>query len=93
MQYVGFERIDAKTNKILSREMRYSNKKIIDMNKSPEEIISINTALWNKIYKASILKKIKERYIIKAKKEGKNIRRYDVFSTSIFKDRKNIICI
>ena len=60
MQYVGFERIDAKTNKILSREMRYSNKKIIDMNKSPEEIISINTALWNKIYKASILKKIKE---------------------------------
>ena len=60
MQYAGFERIDAKTNKILSKEMKYSDKKIIDMKKSTEEVISINTALWNKIYKTSILKEIKE---------------------------------
>lgn len=60
LQYVGFERIDTVTNKILSREMRYSDKKIINMNESPEEVISINTALWNKMYKTSILKEIKE---------------------------------
>ena len=33
---------------------------IIDMKKNPEDVISLNTALWNKIYKASILKSIKE---------------------------------
>lgn len=60
LQYAGFERIDAKTNKILSKEVKFSDNKIIDMNKSPEEVISINTALWNKIYKTSILKEIND---------------------------------
>lgn len=40
--------------------MKYSASKIIDMEKTPEEVISINTALWNKMYKTSILKEIKE---------------------------------
>ena len=56
----GYERIDEKTNKVLSREMKYKSSRLIDMNKNPEEVISINTALWNKLYKASILKEIKE---------------------------------
>lgn len=40
--------------------MKYSASKTIDMKEKPEEVISINTALWNKMYKASILKEIKE---------------------------------
>lgn len=40
--------------------MKYSASKTIDMTEKPEEVISINTALWNKMYKASILKEIKE---------------------------------
>ena len=31
----------------------------IDMSKNPEEILSINTALWNKLYKAELLKNMK----------------------------------
>lgn len=40
--------------------MKYSASNTIDMTEKPEEVISINTALWNKMYKASILKEIKE---------------------------------
>ena len=40
--------------------MKYSASKTIDMTEKPEEVISINTSLWNKMYKASILKEIKE---------------------------------
>lgn len=56
----GFKRIEGKTNKVLSQEMKYETNKIIEKNNNFEEIISVNTALWNKIYKASILKNIKE---------------------------------
>ena len=34
---------------------KHKNEKI-DMEKNPEDILSINTALWNKLYKAEILK-------------------------------------
>lgn len=36
----------------------YEGKKI-NMDENPEEILSINTALWNKLYKAEILKNMK----------------------------------
>lgn len=52
----GFKRIDENTKKVLSQEMKYASSRIIYMDKNPEEIISINTALWNKIYKADVLK-------------------------------------
>lgn len=52
----GFKRIDENTKKVLSQEMKYPSSRIIYMDKNPEEIISINTALWNKIYKADVLK-------------------------------------
>ena len=52
----GFKRIDENTRKVLSQEMKYASSRIIYMDKNPEEIISINTALWNKIYKADVLK-------------------------------------
>ena len=56
----GFQRIDFETKKVLSGEMKYSNDRIIDMNVSPEEVITINTALWNKLYKTSLLKNIED---------------------------------
>lgn len=52
----GFDRIDLETEKLYSREMCYPTSKKIDMNKNPEDILMINGAPWNKIYKAEILK-------------------------------------
>ena len=52
----GFDRIDTDTGHKYSTEMTQYNNKIIDMNKNPEDILSINGSLWNKLYKAEILK-------------------------------------
>lgn len=60
MAIVGFQRIEEKTKKVLSKEMKRPQDKIINMKKNPEGVISINTALWNKLYKTKILKEIKE---------------------------------
>lgn len=54
----GFRRIDTNSGKILSEEMKYKNDKQINNNDNFEEVISVNTALWNKIYKAELLKKM-----------------------------------
>lgn len=56
----GFKRIDYETKKVLSQEMKKEKNKTIDMKTNPEEVISINTALWNKIYKAENLKRMVE---------------------------------
>ena len=56
----GFRRIDEKTGKVLSQEMKYEETKIIEKAKNFEEVISINTALWNKLYKTEILKKLND---------------------------------
>lgn len=52
----GFDRIDVETGHVYSREMTKHAGKIIDMNVNPEDILSINGALWNKLYKAELLK-------------------------------------
>lgn len=52
----GFDRIDVETDHKYSTEMTQYEGKIIDMDKNPEDILSINGALWNKLYKAEILK-------------------------------------
>lgn len=52
----GFDRVDVDTGHVYSTEMTQFAGKVIDMNKNPEDILSINTALWNKLYKADILK-------------------------------------
>lgn len=52
----GFYRVDVETEHIYSTEMTGYEGKIIEMNKNPEETLSINGALWNKIYKAELLK-------------------------------------
>ncbi len=56
----GFDRIDMDSGKLYSREMCKSSKTIIDMNKNPEDILMINGAPWNKIYKAFLLKEMEE---------------------------------
>lgn len=52
----GFYRMDTDTGHIYSTEMTKYNGKIIEMDKNPEDIMSINGALWNKLFKAEILK-------------------------------------
>lgn len=55
----GFDRMDVETSHVYSTEMTQFAGKVIDMDKNPEDIISINTALWNKLYKAEVLKNMK----------------------------------
>ena len=55
----GYYRVDTDTEHVYSTEMTGFKDKHIDMKKNPEDILSINTALWNKLYKAEILKNMK----------------------------------
>lgn len=55
----GFDRMDVDTGHVYSTEMTQFAGKLIDMDKNPEDILSINTALWNKLYKAELLKNMR----------------------------------
>ena len=52
----GFDRIDLITGKLYSREMCKDSKKSFNISTSPQGIINLNGAPWNKIYKAHLLK-------------------------------------
>lgn len=52
----GFYRVDVETEHVFSTEMIKYDGKTIDMNINPEDTLAINGALWNKLYKADILK-------------------------------------
>lgn len=54
----GFYRVDIDTGHIYGREMTSHAGEIIELDKNPENVLSINTALWNKLYKAELLKNI-----------------------------------
>lgn len=54
----GFYRVDLDTQRVFSKEMNKFEGKIIDMKKNPEALLSINGALWNKLYRAELLKKM-----------------------------------
>lgn|SRR5574344_192914 len=54
----GFYRVDVDTEHVFSKEMNKFEGKILDMEKNPEGLLSINGALWNKLYKAELLKKM-----------------------------------
>lgn len=56
----GFDRIDMDTGKLYSQEMCIRNKQVTNIRKNPECILALNTALWNKFYKAQLLKKVKD---------------------------------
>lgn len=55
----GYYRVDTDTEHVYSTEMNKYEGKHIDMDKNPEDILSINAALWNKLYKAEVLKNLK----------------------------------
>ena len=55
----GFDRMDVDTGHVYSTEMTQFAGKVINMEKNPEDILSINTALWNKLYKAEVLKNMR----------------------------------
>lgn len=52
----GFYRVDTDTEHIFSKEMTKHSNKIINIGENSEDILSINGALWNKLYRASVLK-------------------------------------
>lgn len=52
----GFDRIDLETNKLYSREMCKPEGKEIIISKNPGDMLELNGAPWNKIYKAELLK-------------------------------------
>ncbi len=52
----GFKRIDLLTGKVYSKEMVKSSKYNFDINKNPENLLMLNGAPWNKIFKASLFK-------------------------------------
>lgn len=53
----GFCRIDSNTKKTISKEMCFENR-TIDKSLNFEDVISVNTSLWNKMFKSEILKKM-----------------------------------
>lgn len=55
----GYYRVDVETEHVYSTEMTGFSGKKINMDENPEDILTINTALWNKLYKAEVLKNLK----------------------------------
>ena len=58
MSVGGFFRVDTDTEHVFSKEMTSFWGKKIDMNINPEDTLSINAALWNKLFKSEVLKNI-----------------------------------
>lgn len=56
----GFDRIDLETGKLYSREMCKFKHKSFNIQENPGLLLEINTSPWNKIYKAELLKNMKE---------------------------------
>lgn len=56
----GFDRVDMDTEKLYSREMCKKVTKCIDVDKNPYDLLELNGAPWNKIYKAHLMKNMEE---------------------------------
>ena len=54
----GFDRIDLDTGKLYSSEMCKPESKEIIVSKNPGDMLELNGAPWNKIYRAELLKKM-----------------------------------
>ena len=52
----GFLRTDMRTGRVYSREMTGFRYDCIDMNRDPGLMLEVNAALWNKIFRAEIIK-------------------------------------
>ncbi len=53
----GYDRIDLDTQKLYSREMCRDSRSNFNINENPGNLLELNGAQWNKLFKASILKK------------------------------------
>ncbi len=56
----GFDRIDLETGKLYSREMTKPKHESFIIKENPGLLLELNGAPWNKIYKAELLKNMKE---------------------------------
>ena len=56
----GFYRIDAETGTTLSREMTAFRYDVFDIREDPGLMAEVNVALWNKIFKAGMIKRMYE---------------------------------
>ena len=56
----GFDRIDEKTGKIFSREMTGKGHVTFDIHTDPGRLLEVNPALWNKIFRADLIKSMKD---------------------------------
>ncbi|MCR5137312.1 MAG: glycosyltransferase [Oscillospiraceae bacterium] len=56
----GFDRIDAETGKRYSREMTKFPYDAFNLTEEPGLLLEVNAALWNKIYRAELLKDLPE---------------------------------
>ena len=52
----GYERIDMASGKVLSREMTRFRYRSFDLRKDPGLMLEVNSALWNKIFRAEMIK-------------------------------------
>ena len=56
----GFERIEDETGRIYSTEMTGFKYETVDIRKDPGLLLEVNAAIWNKIYRADVLKNMKD---------------------------------
>ncbi len=56
----GFDRVDELTGKVYSREMTKFVYEYFDIQSDPGLLLEVNAAIWNKIFKAEILKRMKD---------------------------------
>ncbi len=56
----GFDRIDESTGKAYSREMTRFRYKSFDIKNDPGLLLEVNAAVWNKIFRAELLKGMRE---------------------------------
>ena len=56
----GFDRVDEESGKAYSREMTSFPYTTFDIRKEPGLLTEVNTALWNKLFRASVIKKMGE---------------------------------
>lgn len=56
----GFDRVDMETGKLYSREMTKFKHRDFDIQDNPGLLLEVNSAPWNKIFKAALLKNMKD---------------------------------
>jgi glycosyltransferase involved in cell wall biosynthesis len=56
MVVCGFKRVDAESGRLISDEMLGFEQSVYSVSEDPGILLSLNTALWNKLYRADLIK-------------------------------------